>query len=346
MLNQPKSTPSTWLKYPVLVLATLTVATLFARPKAYTLAKFLPPSAAQVVATVIGTEPMGTPAQGIAVAPMQEQSKAASEQIPTVNVAILADTVLQPTVATMPDSVRKSPSRYMQYEGDRLYWVITPKTSFDDLAVMKQEFERHGYKMQVQALKYDPLYSYITEIKTTIIRPTVGISDFEETGVEGKPIRSHGGFNGLNKLGDVAAVGSYPFNTDFLQLPQGLIQTLRDDELSVAKFIHDNRMNYLIATGEKISRKYAPSSITSNVSGLLSRPDLIRKYGIKLNADSTFEIPNTQLPIFVNNEVVTNEVLKLINTKRFSTLIVSEEYGKNGQPGAANAFLFYTNESQ
>ena len=66
----------------------------------------------------------------------------------------------------------------MQYEGDRLYWIITPKTTFDDLAVMKQEFARHGYKMQVQTLKYDPLNTYIADIKLTIIRPTAGVSDF------------------------------------------------------------------------------------------------------------------------------------------------------------------------
>lgn len=164
--------------------------------------------------------------------------------------------------------------------------------------------------------------------------------------MEGKPIRSHGGFNGLSKSKNVAAVGSYPFDTDFLQFPQGLLQIIRDDELSVAKFTHDNRMNYLVATGKKISNKYAPTSSRCSVSGLLSRPDLIRKYGLKLSADSAFEVSNTQLPIFLNNELVTNDVLKLINTKRFSTLIVSEGYGKNGQPGAVNAFLFYTNESQ
>ena len=141
-------------------------------------------------------------------------------------------------------------------------------------------------------------------------------------------------------------MGSYPFDSDFLQLPPGLIQIVRDDELSVAKFSHDNRMKYLIETGKKISSKYAPSSSRCDVSALLSRPDLIKKYGIKLNADSTIEISNTQLPLFVNNELITNDMFKLINTKLFSTLIVSEKYGKNGQPGAVSAFLFYTNESR
>ena len=339
MLNKQESSRAAWLKYSVLLVAMLTVAVAFARHKVHTLAKSMP---AQAAAAEISTEPINMPAQEIAVVPMQEQSKAVSAQTPTVNAVISADTTLQPTAATTPDSAQKSPSRYIQYEGDRLYWIITPKTSFDDLAIMKREFERRGYKMQIQGLKYDPLYSYITDIKITIIRPTAGTSDFEDTGVEGKPIRSHGGFNGLIKSKNVAAVGSYPFDTDFLQVPQELVQIIRDDELSVAKFIQDNRMKYLVATGRKISNKYAPSSSTYNVDVLLSRPDLIRKYGIKLNADSTIDISNVQLPVFVDNETVTNEVLRLINTQKLSTLIVSEEYGKNGQPGAVNALLFYT----
>ncbi len=337
MINRSESTAATWLKYPVLMLTTFTVATLFARPEVHTMAKFMP---AQFVATGVGT--IDTPAQEIAVVSVQEQAKAASAQIPTMNVAISADTVLRPALATLADLTPKSPSRYMQYEGDRLYWIITPKTSFDDLAIMKQEFARHGYRMQVQELKYDPLDSYITEIKITVIRPTAGISDFEETGVAGKPIRSHGGFNGLNTLKTVAVVSSYPFGEDF---PQGLLQIVRDDEQSVATFIHTHRMKYLIAASEELSHKYGPGTTAiSNVSGLLARPYLVSKYGIRLNTDSTLDITDSSLPLFINNEPVTNTVLKRIPIKNFSTLMISETYSQNGQPGAARALLFYTKE--
>ena len=57
MMNRSRSTRATWLKYLALLLATLTVATLFAHPKAHTPAKFLPQPAAQTLTTVIGAEP-------------------------------------------------------------------------------------------------------------------------------------------------------------------------------------------------------------------------------------------------------------------------------------------------
>ena len=118
MLNKQESLQSTWLKYPVLFIAALLVASTFARPQMKMLEKYVP---APVVATVIGTEPMNTPAQEIAVVPMQGKSKVSSEQTTTVNRAVSADTVLKPTFVTLLDSAQKSPSRYMQYEGDRLY---------------------------------------------------------------------------------------------------------------------------------------------------------------------------------------------------------------------------------
>ena len=335
MLNKPNSAPTTWLKYPVLCIAVLTMVSTFARPQLKTLKKYVPAPVAQVVATAIDTKPANMPAQEIAIVPTQ--LKIAPKQMSTLDVAISADTALQSTVANISSPTLKSPSRYMQYEGDKLYWVITPKTSFDDLAIMKQEFDRHGYKMQIQALRYDPLNTYITEIKVTIIRPVVGTSDFEETSIDGKPIRSHGGFNGLNELKNVAAVGSI--------LPQGLVQMAREEELSVTKFIHHNRMKYLIATGTKLSSKYGSGTTNiANVNAMLARPDLIRKYGIRLNADSTFDISDAYLPLFINNEPVTNTVLKRVHSKHFSTLMISEEYGQNGQSGAVNALLFYTKE--
>lgn len=344
MLNRPTSPKKAWLKYLILCFAILIIATAFARPQQVgALSKYVPKAVAETVATVIDTEPM-KPQFVASVSVGLQQPVPQAAQTSVNNIASPADRVQPSTGST--DTARVSPSPYMQYQGDKLFWIITPKTSFDDLAIMKQEFGRHGYKMQVQALKYDPLNAYISDIKITIIRPTAGVSDFEETGVDGGPIRSHGGYNGLNTLKTVAAVGSYPFNSDFLRIPQELVQIARDEELSTAKFIHDNRIKYLIATGKKISDKYAPSSTVFNISGLLNRPDIIRKYGIKLNTDSTLDVSDTNLPIFINNEPVSNTVVKHINIKKFATLISSEEYGKNNQQGAVRALLFYTNDLQ
>lgn len=109
MINRSKSESTTWLKYPVLVLAMLTVATLFARPKVQTLAKMMPHQAATVMAQVIGTEP--TPASPDAK-PVQLEAVTVSATPLSHSVtpaATFVDTKQQPT--TSPDSGRVSSSR-------------------------------------------------------------------------------------------------------------------------------------------------------------------------------------------------------------------------------------------
>lgn len=344
MINHPNSTQAAWLKYPVLLLATLTVATLFTRSKAQTLTKFIPESAAHVVATVMGAQTAKTQPTPASTATLTDSL--ATGLIPSERRVDDARSVADSPQkqASAPATVRVSPSRYMQYEGDRLYWIVTPKTSFDDLAIMKREFEQHGYKMQVQALKYDPLDFYITDVKITIIRPIVGTSDFEETGVDGKPIQSYGGFNGLNKSNNVAVVDSYPFDEDFLHLPRELMQTLREEEASVATFIRTNRSKYLMTAGQKVSTQYGTCSNVTNVDGLLARPDITQKHSITLSADGTLAIADTRLPLFIDNKPVANELLKRINVKMFKWIMFSEVCGQNGQPGVVKALLFYTNE--
>lgn len=346
MINHPRSTNATWLKYLVLVLATLTVATLFARPKARTLAKFMPKPTAQAVATVLNTElprPAVPAPAGWADSLKTGQT---SSQEPLNDVAIRADSVLNRVPA--PDSARVSPSRYMQYEGDKLYWVVTPKTSFDDLAIMKREFERHGYKMQIQALKYDPLDAYITEIKVTVIRPVVGVSDLEETGINGGPIRSHGGFNGLNTLKTVAVVDSYPFDEDMLRLPRRLAQIVRDEEQSVATFIQDRKMEYLVLTGKKKYghlgmgfRQFDKEAIrmqSSPNSSISVKPD-----GFLLINESPGEV----IKVFINNEPVTLEDIKRLKISQLYTLAVILGYDNAAQKRTMTDYLlFYVNEDK
>lgn len=210
---------------------------------------------------------------------------------------------------------------------------------------MKQEFERHGYKMQVQALKYDPLNVYISDIKITIIRPIVGVSDFEDTGVEGKPIQSYGGFNGLNTLRDVAVVESYPFDSDFLQLPQRLIQTVRDDKLFISKLLDDKKMETMIAEGK---HKYGHLGIgfrrfdkeeVKMQSGLNSH--------LSVKSDGSLSVDNAVrfTEIFINNEPASHEAVRLRMIDQLYTVVSILGTDSSGQKRSGVTYLlFYFNE--
>ena len=350
MLNQQESSKVTWLKYPVFFIVALTVASAFAHPQHMKLLrKYVPEPVWETLAS------MAEPAKG----PFKLVEKA--EQLVNVKSTepgIDKSSVQKPLVQqsrlpldsasqqSQPDTVQSSPSRYMQYEGDKLYWIITPKTSFDDLAIMKQEFERHGYKMQVQTLKYDPRNAYISDIKITIIRPTAGVSDVEETGLDGGPIRSHGGYNGLNTLKTVAAVGSYPFREDFLHIPQGLVQIARNEELPISTSIADQKMDSLLAEGQRKYghlgmgfRRFNQQEITKQ-----STPNS----SLGVTPDGSISVNEGPGPwvikAFINNEPATLEEVRKLKISQIYTFAVILGYDSAMQKrSGVNYFLFYVN---
>ena len=331
-------------------MAALTLASAFARPHhIQSLDNYVPKPVRETITAIIESpkellQPVAETEQIVRVKSVEAATDESSLQKPFVQQ--LSPQLDSTNRQSQPDTVRMSPSRYMQYEGDKLYWIITPKTSFDDLAIMKQEFERHGYKMQVQTLKYDPLRAYISDIKITIIRPTAGVSDFEETGVAGGPIRSHGGYNGFNTLKTVAAVGSYPFNDDFLHVPQGLVQIARNEELPITKLIHNKKMDSLIAEGE---RKYGHLGLgfrqfNREEIKKQSRPNS----AISVKSDGSIAINETAgwiIKVFINNEPTTLDAVQLLKITQVHTVAVILGYDNAAQKRTGTDYLlFYLDE--
>ncbi len=350
MINQQESSRVTWLKYPVYFIAALTVASAFAHPQPIkALRRYIPKPIAETLAAM--AEPAKDPFQLAEKAGPLVNVKSTE---PGINKSSVQKPLIQKSKALLdsasqqsqPDTVQISPSRYMQYEGDKLYWIITPKTSFDDLAIMKQEFERHGYKLQVQTLKYDPRKAYISDIKITIIRPTAGVSDFEETGINGGPVRSHGGYNGINTLKTVAAVGSYPFKNDFLHIPQGLMQIARNEELPITKSVNDQKMDSLILAGE---RKYGHLGMgfrKFNQSEIIKQSTPNSSLGVA--PDGSLYVNEGPSPwvikAFINNEPATLKEVRRLKISQIYTFAVILGYDSAMQKrSGVDYFLFYVN---
>ncbi|GAB4028410.1 M56 family metallopeptidase [Spirosoma koreense] len=348
MINRPNSSTFAWLKYPVFFAIAFTVATAFARPQPIKeLHSYVSNPIAETLAAI--AEPKTKPAQPTKeTAPKTGSVESGVGKLRTQKLPVQPRRVDTAGQWTHADTAYMSPSRYMQYEGDKLYWIITPKTSFDDLAIIKREFERHGYRMQVQTLKYDPQKAYITDIRIKIIRPVVGVSDFEETGVNGGPIRSHGGYNGLNTLNTVAAVGSYPFNNDFLHIPQGLVAMARDEELSTARSTVNKKIEDLIAEGQRTYghlgiglRRFSPKEIIEQTE---PRSFVRVDPNGYLSVDNAVNLAN----VFINNKPATSEDIRRIKIDRLYTLAVLYGYASAKQQERKQAgtryLLFYINE--
>jgi hypothetical protein len=88
-----------------------------------------------------------------------------------------------------------SATKYVIYKDNKLYWVVTPKVTFKDLAAIQLEFQKSGVKFFVKQMKYDPLGFYLSEIsiKTSYLKGTGGCRT-DDLKVIDKPISAFGGW--------------------------------------------------------------------------------------------------------------------------------------------------------
>ncbi|HAK79895.1 MAG TPA: hypothetical protein DCM71_24055 [Runella sp.] len=73
-------------------------------------------------------------------------------------------TVNMPSSAEVDTQKLVSSTKYVFYEGNYLHWLITPKTTLEDLVDMKKEFAKHNLFFSVSELKLDPLNLFITGV--------------------------------------------------------------------------------------------------------------------------------------------------------------------------------------
>lgn len=151
MLNRQESSKVTLLKYPVFFMAALTIASVFAYPQHVSVLNHyvsksiaesttaVPESSTQLESVRAFTKSGQTP-EFAGIKPKNKRS-VSNRSIPQP-IKLQAVTIQKPLEK---DSARKSPSHYMIYLGDYLYWIVTPKTTFDDFVIMKQEFAKHGH---------------------------------------------------------------------------------------------------------------------------------------------------------------------------------------------------------
>ena len=70
-------------------------------------------------------------------------------------------TINTPSIAEVDTQKLISSTKYVFYEGNYLHWLITAKTTLEDLVDIKKEFAKHNLLFSVSELKLDPLNLFI-----------------------------------------------------------------------------------------------------------------------------------------------------------------------------------------
>jgi beta-lactamase regulating signal transducer with metallopeptidase domain len=340
MLNRQESTQYTWLKYPVIGIATLTVVATFARPTVQTIKQYVPAPVAEVLVAVQAVEPIAQeqkPVERKLVKPAVDSiSKPA---LPNRQPVLHDDSTSN---ESKPDSSHASPSRYMVYQGGYLYWIVTPKTTFDDLTVMKQEFAKHGHQMQLNEIKYDPLYAYIDRIVFTVVRSTGGMTQVDELDDDGKPIPTVAGYVGIGtKAGGSGTGGLRYYGKEF---PDVLRTVATEDEAATTLFAKKHQIEYLLQTGSQKFQELGGGATTYYKEFFKNKST--KSSGLIVNPDGSLSV-NKELGairVFVNNEPASPEAVHSITIDRLYALVKKSQYNPASKESFTSALLIYVNE--
>jgi hypothetical protein len=77
-------------------------------------------------------------------------------------------TVKTSTIAEADTQMLISTTKYVVYKGNYLHFLITPKTTFEDLVKIRQELDRHGLGLEVLAWQMDSLGRYVKKAEVVV----------------------------------------------------------------------------------------------------------------------------------------------------------------------------------
>ncbi|GAB3328272.1 hypothetical protein GCM10027299_30240 [Larkinella ripae] len=211
-------------------------------------------------------------------------------------------------------------SRYVMQQGNLLYWVITPKMTFNELIDLKQTIEKNsGFTFDFGQIKFDPLQLYIDAIEVKIHQEKHSAGSTFAGKENDDPIQSIGGY--LSDRGSLGLGGLHGQSS--FGMPAALEQLAKDDEKAVAAQVAENRMAYFILK----NRKTGPGS-SSTTTGQWLRENRERRnenLGVFINAENRLQLyqPDTATVLIDGREVPATELTKL-PPERLHTVIVTD----------------------
>ena len=356
MLNRKRSTRATLTKYPVFLTAVLVVAAAFARHEhIQSINKFVPqPSSETTISAISSPEKPTKPVNGLTQSIYSKPIKPTRVNNPASGYAIQSAALNKQSLQT--NTVHTSPSRYIVYQGDYLYWIVTPKMKLEDFMTIKLELAKYGCQLQLNEIKYDPLYAYIERIALSVVGPSGARASINKSLDDNKPIPTSAAYMTLNRNDtkdhevwasriDGRFSKTFPLyqNVGEKKFPDPLRQVADNDEAAVSQFITDKKMDYLLLAGE---HRYGHLGIGFR---RFTQEELKKqsKHGgfVEVNPDGSLSINEEPSPwvvkTFINNESATFEEIQQLKITQLYTLAIILGYDNTTQKRSGTDYLFF-----
>jgi beta-lactamase regulating signal transducer with metallopeptidase domain len=253
-------------------------------------------------------------------------------KLPKDSVQIVTET---PMVAEADTQKLISSTKYVIYEGKTLHWVITPKTTLEDLFAMKQEFKKHNLVLEIREMKMDPKQSFLQRIAVISIRPNSSSCEWDEGDNILKPLTSHGGY--------ITIVPGGCGTTDKKNMHPILKSISEQDEKIANEDFYKNRIEYLIIeTDSKIGG-----------GGRSMRRETLEYYKgkgkssglLNLNENDLLQVaePHRNDIILLNGKPSTLDEVEKIVLKDFHSAIFKETWEKDKSQRKNYTLIFTEN---
>jgi hypothetical protein len=341
MINRQRSRWFQALKYPVVVVLSLTMVTTFARHKAEQMATQVVAPVAQSIKSLseMGFSPISKQDTALLVKAKLKGSVA--------NPTALPATLISHSQLALPDSVsalasipgydeRPSDSRLVIYKDNILYWIITPKTTLEDFSQLQKELAKHRNKLQLKSIKYDPSYLYIDQIDVQVAQIGGGsVGSWDTTADGGKPIKTIAGYLSVGSQRGSRGIGS------LVDFPEELRHVGFNDEAAVKTELDTYGSEYLVRAGEIRFRSVGNGS--TRYDRAYFDNNSTRGSGIIVKSDRSLVVDDDSkaATIYINNEPVDANAVGLWTVDKLYAVVKKTKYDSVYKRTVTVALLLY-----
>lgn len=308
MMNRKPSCRLVWGKY-ALLLAALYVSAAFVAPYKSKIVAAVP-TALQPMVHALVTEPAPTQA----VVPVVE--------VPSPGISQEVDeSIPQESKVPLPDTVSALKSMWVQMKGDTLFWTIPAMATWDEISLIKADFEKFGAKVMINELKYDPMQQFITRIAIHTISGGEGSSGTGNNSSDDdySPIKGYSGY----VLGGGVGMGQLPPEPLLSRYNRSFQEALTFKEVHKSEYVEDKLMKEFQEKGINLgSHSYSKAFFEGN-----SQAEKFAKLGVGKSIDNKLQVTGKHLgaTFYLDGQPSTMQEVNTVPIEKIREVSIGED---------------------
>ncbi|MPR32959.1 M56 family metallopeptidase [Salmonirosea aquatica] len=238
---------------------------------------------------------------------------------------ILPEKVVEPVAqeARVPqsDTASATKSKWTQMKGDTLFWTIPATATWDEISVIKGDFNKFGAKMSINELKYDPMQQFITSIVVHTISGGGGSSGTGNNSSDDaySPIKGYSGY----VLGGGVGLGQLPPEPLLSRYNQNYQEALALKKAHESEYVEDKLMKEFDEKGIQMGRASYPSAFFEGKN----QAEKLEKLGVGKSIDNKLQITgrNMGAVFYLDGQLSSMQELNTLLFDKVKQIVIGED---------------------